>query len=48
MSAEGTYAQLLRTGQWRGNVARFYLDLGKDGRRVTTDILIEGSDDEPP
>ena len=47
MSSGGTYAQLLRVCQWRGNAVRFYLDLGEDERRAMTDILIEGSEDEP-
>ena len=47
MSAGGTYAELLRAGQWRGNAARFYLGLGENELRALTDIPIEGSDDEP-
>ena len=46
VAAGGTFAQLLRAGQWRGNAVRLYLDLGEDERRAMTDILIEGSDDD--
>ena len=48
VSAGGSFAQFLRAGQWRGNPVRAYLGLGGDERRALTDILIEGSDDEPP
>ena len=47
ISARGTYAQLLRARQWRGDAVRFYLDLGEDERRAMAGILIEGSEDEP-
>ena len=47
MSAGGTFAQLLRAGQWRGNAVRAHLDLGEAARRVMVDILIEDPDDEP-
>ena len=46
VAAGGTFAQLLRAGQWHGNAVRLYLDLGEDERRAMTDILIEGSDDD--
>ena len=42
-----TSAQLLRACQWHGRAVRFYLDLNEGERRVTTEILIRGSDDEP-
>ena len=47
MSAVGTWLQLRRAGQLRGNAVRLYLDLGEDERRSMTYILIEGSEDEP-
>ena len=47
MSAGGTFAQLLRAGQWRGYAVKFYPDPGEAGRRAMTDILIEGSEAEP-
>ena len=45
MSTGGTFAQPLRSGQWRRDAVRLYIDLDDGGRRVMVDILIEGSED---
>ena len=47
VSAGGTFDQLFRAGQWRGNAVRAKLDRDEDERRAMTDILIGGSDVEP-
>ena len=47
MPAGGTFAQLLRAGQWSRNNVRPFLDFSDGKRRATADSLTEDSDDEP-
>ena len=47
MPASGTFAQLLRAGQWRGNAMRVLRGPSEGEGRAMADILIGGSEDEP-
>ena len=46
MTAGGTFAQLLRAGQWRRNAARFSPNVSEGERRPAADISTDGPADE--
>ena len=48
LGAGGSFARLLRAGQWRSPAYRLYLDLGVEETKTMAPIPIEASDDEGP
>ena len=48
LEAGGSFAQLLRAGQWHSSACRLYLDLGVEEKKAMAAVLIEASDDEAP
>ena len=50
LAAGGTFAQLLRAGQWHSSAYRLYLDMGGEEAKAMASVLIEDSDegDEGP
>ena len=46
LEAGGSFAQLLRAGQWHSSAFRLYLDLGVEEKKAMAAVLIEASDDE--
>ena len=48
LEAGGSFAQLLKAGQWHSSAYRLYLDLGMEENRAMAEVMIEQSDDEAP
>ena len=46
LEAGGSFAQLLRSGQWHSSAYQLYLDLGHEEATAMASVLVEGSDDE--
>ena len=45
LAAGGTFAQLLRAGQWHSSAYRLYLDMGGEEAKAMASVLIEDSDE---
>ena len=45
LDAGGTFAQLLKAGQWHSSAYRLYLDLGGEEAKAMASVLIEDSED---
>ena len=48
LEAGGSFAQLLKAGQWHSSAFRLYLDLGVEEKKAMAEVLIEHSDEEAP
>ena len=48
LEAGGSFAQLLKAGQWHSSAYRLYLDLGMEENKAMAQVMIEQSDDEAP
>ena len=46
LDAGGSFAQLLRSGQWHSSAYQLYLDLGHEEATAMASVLVEGSDDD--
>ena len=46
LKAGGSFAQLLRAGQWHSSAYKLYLDLGREESQAVAEVLIEASDGE--
>ena len=46
LEAGGSFAQLLRAGQWHSSAYKVYLDMGREEPTAASSLLADASDDE--
>ena len=46
LEAGGSFAQLLRAGQWHSSAYKVYLDMGREETSAVTSLLADASDDD--